>query len=317
MYTIDVYLFFFFSKQTWRPVAAASPTVAPGDASLASSAGDVAGSTSGQRRRRVRKRRRNRDVLTPRHEGSGDAPPLVSSDEEPLTMAAGPSRRPRRVISRSALLERREADLAERALIVFVFAENPDGLKDAIISEIAHRFEIEAGLLSLHHLGRASYLLISPDETTARRISSTRRPISIPLGRLHIQRWSRLHNSSGGLLPIAMEIELRGIPTHAWDLDTAAQLLSDCCIPCGVHPETASQRKVFRLGAWCSDPGAIPPEIDLEIPEPEVIGRAARERRSLIYHVKISSRTAGVQVPADDPPPSTSQMDDDHRQRGR
>jgi hypothetical protein len=173
-------------------------------------------------------------------------------------------------------------------------------------------------LLSLHHLGRASeYLLISPDETAARRISSTRRPISIPLGRLHIQRWSRLHNSSGGLLPIAMEIELRGIPTHAWDLDTAAQLLSDCCIPCGVHPETASQRKVFRLGAWCSDPGAIPPEIDLEIPEPEVIGRAARERRSLIYHVKISSRTAGVQVPADDPPPSTSQMDDDHRQRGR
>jgi len=41
-------------------------------------------------------------------------------------------------------------------------------------------------------------------------------------------------------------------------------------VPCAIHPETATQRQVFRLAAWCSSPSSIPTLIDLVIPELEV-----------------------------------------------
>ena len=102
-------------------------------------------------------------------------------------------------------------------------------------------------------------------------------------------RWTRFFNSSAGNLPETMEIELRGVPAHVWDMDTATQILSDCCLPCGIHPETAIQRNVFRLAAWCSCPGDVPPAIDLEVPEPEVAAReGVREQRTLTYPITIT-----------------------------
>ena len=86
------------------------------------------------------------------------------------------------------------------------------------------RFEIKDGLLTFHHLGMASFLLISPDEQVATRIFNNGRPLVFPLVRLHLMRWSRLH-SNAAIFSSAMEVELRGIPAHSWDLETAAQLL--------------------------------------------------------------------------------------------
>lgn len=89
-------------------------------------------------------------------------------------------------------------------------------------------------------------------------------------------RWSRFLNSAG-ILPSSVEVDLRGIPAHAWDSDTA-QLLNEWCLPYGVHPMTAIQRETFRLATWCSNPEDIPPVIELVIPEPAVAtGRDARE----------------------------------------
>ena len=135
------------------------------------------------------------------------------------------------------------------------------------------RFEIKDGLLTLHHLGTASFLLISPDEATVMRIYNDGQPFSLPGGRLHFMHWTRFFNSSAENLPAMVEIELRGVPAHVWDMDTATQILSDCCLPCGTHPDTANQRNVFHLAAWCSWPGDIPTAIDLEVPEPEVAAR--------------------------------------------
>ena len=89
---------------------------------------------------------------------------------------------------------------------------------------IAQRFEIEENMLSLHSFGPANFLLISPDEQVATRIFNKGRPLVFPLVRLHLMRWSRLH-SNAAIFSSAMEVELRGIPAHSWDLETAAQLL--------------------------------------------------------------------------------------------
>ena len=224
----------------------------------------------GRRRKRVRKRRRTRGRPSPGPEAAADLPSLASSDVERQGTTADHARWTRKVISRSAAIVQREEDLAGRALVVSVIADSPEDLADSIVPAIAHRFEIEDGLLAIHSLGPASFLLISPDDATATRIFNGGRPFNLPPARLHLMRWSRFLGSSASSLPSRVEVDLRGIPAHAWDLDTAAQLLDDWCLPCDVHPMTAIQRKTFRLAAWCSNPGDIPPVIQLEIAEPWV-----------------------------------------------
>ena len=105
---------------------------------------------------------------------------------------------------------------------------------------------------------------------------------------------------------------------HAWEIGTAAQLLNDCCLPCGVHPSSATQQETFRLAAWCSDPDGIPPEIDLVLPEPNVaIGGASRERRCLLYPISIKvMRLAGQDFEDGSiPPPPPDDDGDIHRRR--
>jgi len=230
-----------------------------------------------RRRRRARKRTLRGDRGKPSSNSPvpGVLPSPASSDDDHLSTNVGHSQRPRHVIQRSSVIAQREEELAGRALVISVVADNPGGLFDSILPAIAQRFEIEERLLSLLPLGPASLLLISPDELSASRIFNDGRPLIISTGRLHVKRWSRFLFSVAGNLPSAMEIELRGIPAHAWDVDTASQLLSDCCLPCGLLPGTDRQRETLHLVAWCSSPKDIPPVMDLEIPEPATGGGGA------------------------------------------
>jgi hypothetical protein len=185
---------------------------------------------------------------------------------------------------------------------VSVVADNPKALADCVFPVIALQFEIEVSLLVIHCLGLASFLLISPDEATATIILSNDQLINLSSGRLHVMRWSCFLTSSTSVLPSIVEVELTGIPAHAWELDTAAQLFSDCCLPCGVHPMSDTQREVFRLAA-----------IDLEIPEPEVATWWARERHCLLYPILIAVKPQDGSTPDDAVPPPPPPVDDDHQ----
>ncbi|CAO2188913.1 unnamed protein product [Urochloa humidicola] len=84
-------------------------------------------------------------------------------------------------------------------------------------------------------------------------------------------RWTRfVQSSAGGSLPVAVELDIRGIPAHAWEFATAEALLCDHCWISGLHPDAADRRDVLTVRAWCSAPDLIPPEMELEIIEPEV-----------------------------------------------
>jgi len=200
----------------------------------------------------------------------------------------------------------REEILAGRALVISVVADDPGGLGNLIVPEVARRFEIEEGSLSILPLGHARFLLILPDENSASRIYNGGRPLFIPPGRLHLMRWSRFLGSSAALFPHDVEVELKGVPAHAWDEETAAHLLRDHCIPRGTHPETAIQRDVFRIAALCSDPCNLPPVVDLVIPEPPVAGVVGDQaRHTLTYPIHISVRVCGdgQDGPSAPPPP--------------
>ncbi|KAG2631088.1 hypothetical protein PVAP13_3KG572150 [Panicum virgatum] len=303
----------------WRPVVATS-AMRPSDGT--SSVPAAGGAGSGRRRRQTRAKRRNRDNSTsatpPNPGSSGDSPASLSSDVDRQSSDASHPPRPRCVITHSNTISRREEDLAGRALVLSVIADNPGGLADSIIPELAHRFEIEEGLLSIQPLGPASYLLISPDEHLATRIYNGGRPLSIPPGCLHVMRWSRFLGSSAARFPHAAEIELLGIPAHAWDLETASQILGSCCVPCGIHPDTAVQRDVFRLAVHCSDPSSVPPAIDLVIPEPAMaFVDGDQSQHALSYPVQVRVAAFGAPVEDDQlpPPPPSAGGDQGHRRR--
>ena len=152
--------------------------------------------------------------------------------------------RPQRILDRSAGISQREDDLAH-ALVITVI----DGAAESISSSIAHRFEILESSLALHHLGPARFLLILPSMELMERVLNGGRAFITPDLRLHVMRWTRFLYSSASSLPVAVEINLEGIPAHAWDLTTAQLLLSDHCSISGLHPLNEDRRDIFKVAA--------------------------------------------------------------------
>ncbi|CAD6333942.1 unnamed protein product [Miscanthus lutarioriparius] len=92
-------------------------------------------------------------------------------------------------------------------------------------------------------------------------------------------------------LPVAVEVELVGIPAHAWNLATAEVLLDELCWIDGLHPGNTDRRDVFMVKAWCSDPALFPPEMTLEIVEPPLA--RGSDVRTLTYPIKVTAAAPG------------------------
>ena len=97
--------------------------------------------------------------------------------------------------------------------------------------------------------------------------------------------------SKGALLPVLINVELQGIPIHAWETSTVDHLLNPFAWIHQVHPDTLNLKNVavFRCSAWCLDPSVIPPSKELWIVEPPfaVEGDPAG-KRVLVYSVNIA-----------------------------
>lgn len=180
-----------------------------------------------------------------------DPLPLPSSGDDKFMLAH--ALRPRRVIDRSTAIAHREAELG-RALLVTVTGDYFEGLEARIRELIASLFEIAGELLSLLRSGPASFILVLPDRDTTTRVYNAGRPMISQNFRLHAMRWSCFMHSLASSLSSAVDIELRGILAHAWELATAEQLLNEFCWIGGVHPANVDRRDLFRVVAWCSDP---------------------------------------------------------------
>ncbi|OEL25095.1 hypothetical protein BAE44_0013886 [Dichanthelium oligosanthes] len=164
-------------------------------------------------------------------------------------------------------------------------------------------------MLVLRRFGPSSFLLILPSTEAAERVYNGGRPIIInPFIRLHVMRWTRFLHSNAASLPFPVEIELRGIPAHAWEVKTVEQLLSDFCWITDSHLDSDFHRDVFKVVAWCSCPERILAEMELEIVEP-VMTAGGEPRRAPSYSIGIS--VASFILPAargtpPSPPPATA-----------
>lgn len=110
------------------------------------------------------------------------------------------------------------------------------------------------------------------DEATITRLTNAG-PTPAPGNlQLHCRRWSRQAFADGIALPVLANIELRGIPEHAWEMSTAESLLSPYGWPHLLQPETRNREdySAFCLTAWCFNPREIPSARDLHIAEPPI-----------------------------------------------
>jgi hypothetical protein len=80
---------------------------------------------------------------------------------------------------------------------------------------LAVRFNLDAQTLDLHRVAPNSYVAFLPNEEVACQVYNGGNSFVSPTVRLHIKRRSRQAMAIGGeVLPVPVDIELRGIPAH-------------------------------------------------------------------------------------------------------
>ncbi|CAN6360594.1 unnamed protein product [Urochloa humidicola] len=221
----------------WRPKPTQAGREVPPAASSERSM-ELVGAQGRKKRHRTRRKRngagpnRLKDYSGKEEDDDDNTDPVGFIGEE----SEVPLQRPKKILDRSTSISQREDDLA-RALVVFVLS----GSGDHILPSLTSRFEIEASSMTLQRFGKGRFLLILPNVKLVERVLNGSCPftsMSPPL-RLHVQRWTRLIDAKAGSLTTPIEVDLQGIPAHAWELATAELLLSDHCWIDGVHPDSA------------------------------------------------------------------------------
>ncbi|GJN37088.1 hypothetical protein PR202_gb26010 [Eleusine coracana subsp. coracana] len=198
-------------------------------------------------------------------EGNGEA---ASSEPVALNDGASPARAPPCIIDWSDHLERAQADLW-RAVFVTVYGDHPNISIEDLKQTIASRFDLFVDTLVLHRAGIDLYILFVDDEATAVRLESAGPPQGSGVVRIHCHRWTRQAIASGAALPSLVDVELCGIPAHAWawEMSTAESQLNPFGWPQRLDHATRNREdySVFRVSAWCFKPEEVPRSRDLHI----------------------------------------------------
>ncbi|GJN12874.1 hypothetical protein PR202_ga31193 [Eleusine coracana subsp. coracana] len=182
------------------------------------------------------------------------------------------------------------------------------------------RFGVAADTMSFYRTSPLEFILVVPDEKAAAAVHNGGCPFRGSSYLLHSRRWSRVVNSDGGVLPAMIDVELKGIPAHAWEPATTHQLLNGYCWIQEVHADTLSRRdmSVFRLKAWCSRQDLLPSEIDLQIVEPRPLASEnLPAKRLLSYVVSVAASPAVLPQAEGDPPLPESNQGSGSRRRSR
>ncbi|KAK3157159.1 hypothetical protein QOZ80_2AG0116970 [Eleusine coracana subsp. coracana] len=200
------------------------------------------------RRRDWRWPRPSRRTLTP----SSRRLPRVSPLRRSIIPAAAAGRPERKlcIIDRSDTIDRAELEL-RRGLCVTIIGARPEVSAGQVLVETALVFNLDVGTLQIMTAAPEDLSLLLTDEETAIHVLNGGRPLHGPTFSVQFKRWSRLANATGTELPVLVDVELQGIPAHAWDRATAAQILGESCWIRSVHPDTVARRDLtsFKVTA--------------------------------------------------------------------
>ncbi|CAD6337489.1 unnamed protein product [Miscanthus lutarioriparius] len=154
---------------------------------------------------------------------------------------------------------------------------------------IASQFNIDTTTLSLCRSGVAEFILSGIEEATVARMANNNgMPASSTTLRLHCRRWSRQAHASAATLQSLVDVELRGVLAHTWEVSTVENLLNPYGWVEKIHPATRLREdySVFRCSAWCFRPEWIPSARELHVVEPSsTVAEIPPVKRTLVYPI--------------------------------
>jgi hypothetical protein len=164
----------------------------------------------------------------------------------------------------------------------------------------------------LRRVSASNYILVLPDRDKVEELVGRWATLRAGAFSVVCKKWSRLMESKGALLPVLINLEIRGIPIHAWETSTVDHLINPFAWIHNVHPDTLNLKDVavFRCSAWCLDPSAIPSSKELWIVDPA-------EKRVLVYTVNFAVSITLRQDGSDSVLRSEDPEDEGHSPRRR
>lgn len=173
-------------------------------------------------------------------------------------------------LTHTAVIEEAES-LLQRVLLAMV-AGNRNGVSRAEVTEFLRtRFNLPLDEFSVHLHHQEEFLIRFSSEEA--RAHVTNGNVRSPRCRLILHPWSSLAGTEPVSLLFHVDMEIRGIPDHAWHISSAYTLLAPFCLIENLAPETrdASDMSVFRLSAWTVNPDGIPRSSELLLPAKDTV----------------------------------------------
>jgi hypothetical protein len=176
-----------------------------------------------------------------------------------------------------------EAEL-ERAVVVTIAGTRwPELTLDAAAGAIHDGLELTRFDFSIREYEPADFLILCRSGEVRDKILNKKRVIT-SLFTLLFSPWSRFNNAQQMEVPLLADVEIRGIPSHAWEQRTADVLLEGSGLVESVDASTMNRYDMscFRVTLRTHSVDAIPAVRWLAVPEPESGSRiqvsAARRR---------------------------------------
>ena len=200
-------------------------------------------------------------------------------------MSGHPSLRPAAAVCylpRSPALVAAELALEQRALVATMAGTRTGILGPEILAFLQERFQLADGALSVHPRCDGEFLLRFRSAADRARVAAGNTRAG--RFRLLIHPWSRLAGGEPVTTRFLVNIDMVGIPDHAWCRASAETLLSPFCDVVDLAPasETLADMCVFRLSAWTLNPDAIPRLSELLLPVPD--DALADADPNLVFH---------------------------------
>jgi hypothetical protein len=157
-----------------------------------------------------------------------------------------------------------------------------------VLDEVARSFGVCIDNMSIQHSSPEDFLLFLPDEDTASRIFNGGRLFTGPRFCLLFKRWSRFSHASMSRMSHLVDVQIRGIPEHAWSCSTAEAILDDSCHIVEIHSDTLMKKSLssFIVQAWCFDFKKLQRQMTLHIIER---GLQSNDNGCLSYKISISA----------------------------
>jgi hypothetical protein len=174
-----------------------------------------------------------------------------------------------------------ESELARAVVVTVAGTRWPELTPD--VAAIHEKLALSRFDFSIRDTEPADFLILCRSLDVRNAIVNHRRVVTSQFTLL-FSPWSRRNNAQPAEMVMLAELEICGIPLHAWEQRTAEALLHGSGVVESVDASTMNRYDMscFKLTAWTHSVEAIPTVRWLAVPEPETTGSlqvsAARRR---------------------------------------